>query len=54
VIVVWERRGVANDGRPYEKSYAWFLEMAAGKVIDGTAFYDSIAFRAATADRCLT
>ena len=44
VIVVWEGRGVANDGRPYENVYAWFLQMADGKVIDGTAFYDSIAF----------
>jgi uncharacterized protein len=23
VIVVWDGRGVANDGRPYENSYAW-------------------------------
>jgi uncharacterized protein len=44
VIVVWDGRGVANDGRPYENSYAWVMRMRDGKVIDGTAFYDSISF----------
>jgi ketosteroid isomerase-like protein len=44
VIVVWDGRGVANDGRPYENSYAWLLKMNGGKVVDGTAFYDSISF----------
>jgi uncharacterized protein len=43
VIVVWDGRGVANDGRPYENSYAWVMRMRDGKVIDGTAFYDSIS-----------
>lgn len=44
VIVLWDGRGVANDGKPYENSYAWFLKMRDGKVIDGVAFYDSISF----------
>ena len=44
VIVLWDGRGVANDGQPYENSYAWFMTMRDGKVIDGTAFYDSISF----------
>jgi ketosteroid isomerase-like protein len=44
VIVLWNGRGTANDGRTYENSYAWFLTMRDGKVVDGTAFYDSIAF----------
>jgi ketosteroid isomerase-like protein len=44
VIVVWDGYGLANDGRPYENTYAWFLRMRDGKVVDGTAFYDSIAF----------
>jgi ketosteroid isomerase-like protein len=44
VIVVWDGQGVANDGRPYENSYAWIMRLAGGKVVDGTAFYDSIAF----------
>jgi uncharacterized protein len=44
VIVVWDGRGVANDGVPYENSYAWIMRMGDGKVVDGTAFYDSISF----------
>jgi ketosteroid isomerase-like protein len=44
VIVLWDGRGIANDGRPYENSYAWVMKMRDGKVVDGTAFYDSIAF----------
>ena len=44
VIVVWDGHGVANDGLPYDDSYAWVLKMRDGKVIDGTAFYDSISF----------
>jgi uncharacterized protein len=42
--VVWDGRGVANDGETYENSYAWIMKMDKGKVIDGTAFYDSISF----------
>ena len=44
VIVCWDGRGIAHDGQPYENSYAWFMRMRNGKVIDGTAFYDSISF----------
>jgi uncharacterized protein len=44
VIVLWDGRGVANDGKPYENSYAWVMKMHEGKVIDGTAFYDSLSF----------
>jgi uncharacterized protein len=44
VIIVWDGRGTANDGSVYENSYAWVMKMQDGKVIDGTAFYDSISF----------
>ena len=44
VIVLWDGRGIANDGQPYENSYAWFMKLHDGKVVDGTAFYDSISF----------
>jgi len=44
VIVIWDGRGIANDGQPYANSYAWIMKLADGKVIDGTAFYDSISF----------
>src|SRR5919108_3466738 len=35
VIVLWDGHGTANDGQPYENSYAWFMRMKNGKVIDG-------------------
>jgi ketosteroid isomerase-like protein len=44
VIVLWDGRGIAIDGQPYEDSYAWFRTLREGKVIGGTAFYDSISF----------
>jgi ketosteroid isomerase-like protein len=44
VIVVWDGRRIANDGQPYENSYAWIMKLTDGQVIDGTAFYDSISF----------
>jgi ketosteroid isomerase-like protein len=44
VIVIWDGRGIANDGQPYENSYAWIMKLADGQVVDGTAFYDSISF----------
>jgi ketosteroid isomerase-like protein len=44
VVVVWDGRGVANDGRAYENSYAWIMRLRDGQVVDGTAFYDSISF----------
>jgi uncharacterized protein len=44
VVVVWDGRGIANDGQPYENSYAWIMKLTDGQVVDGTAFYDSISF----------
>jgi uncharacterized protein len=44
VVVVWDGRGVANDGKTYENSYAWIMRMRDGEVVDGTAFYDSLSF----------
>jgi len=44
VVVIWDGRGIANDGRPYENSYAWIMKLDNGKVVDGTAFFDSISF----------
>lgn len=44
VVVIWDGRGIANDGRAYENSYAWIMRLADGLVVDGTAFYDSISF----------
>lgn len=44
VIALFDGRGIANDGKEYANSYAWFLQFADGVVVDATAFYDSVAF----------
>jgi len=44
VVVVWDGHGVANDGQPYDNSYAWIMRVRDGLVVDGTAFFDSISF----------
>ena len=44
VIVRWDGHGVANDGITYDNSYAWFMTLRDGLVVDGTAYFDSIAF----------
>jgi ketosteroid isomerase-like protein len=44
VIVFWDGRGTTTANTVYENSYAWFMQMRDGKVINGDAFYDSISF----------
>jgi uncharacterized protein len=44
VVVIWDGRGIANDGVPYINSYAWIMRLVDGKIIDGTAFFDGMAF----------
>ncbi len=44
VVVVWDGEGRTVAGTVYTNTYAWIMTLAGGKVVDGTAFYDSIAF----------
>lgn len=44
VTVVWDGSGVANDGIRYENAYAWVMRLRGGLVVDGTAFFDAVAF----------
>ncbi|MFG1951762.1 hypothetical protein [Micromonospora sp. NPDC048830] len=41
---MFDGRGVTVAGTPYENTYAWFLTLRDGKVVDGMAFFDSVAF----------
>jgi ketosteroid isomerase-like protein len=43
VIVLWDGHGIAIDGKPYENTYAFFMQMRDGKVVDMTALTDSIS-----------
>ena len=44
VAVVWDGEGTTTAGTTYRNTYAWFMTLRDGKVVAGTAFYDSIAF----------
>jgi ketosteroid isomerase-like protein len=44
VAVLWEGEGTTAAGTTYRDTCAWFLTFADGKVVAGTAFFDSIAF----------
>lgn len=44
VVVFFDASGVAKDGKAYSNTYAWFLKMNDGKIVQAHAFFDSIAF----------
>jgi uncharacterized protein len=44
VVILFDARGTARDGKPYVNSYAWFFQMAGGHVAKANAFFDAIAF----------
>ena len=44
VIVLWDGSGMTTIGTRYDNTYAWFMTLRDGAVVDGTAFYDSISF----------
>lgn len=44
VIALFDGRAVTLDGQPYSNTYAWFMRLCAGKIVEATAFFDSIAF----------
>ena len=44
VIILFDAKGTASDGQPYENTYAWFLDIKDGQVKKAVAFFDSVAF----------
>lgn len=44
VVVLWDGEGGTTAGTTYRNTYAWFLTLRDGKVVDGTAFYDTLSF----------
>ena len=44
VIAYFEGAGTAKDGRPYFNVYTWYLTMRDGKVVEVTAFFDTVEF----------
>lgn len=41
VIVLWDGKATAKDGKPYDNAYAWFMRMKNGRILDVTAFFDT-------------
>lgn len=44
VVVFFDAAGVARDGKPYENTYAWFLRLQDGRIVEAHAFFDALAF----------
>jgi ketosteroid isomerase-like protein len=45
VIVLWDGSGMTTAGSRYGNTYAWFMTLRDGAVVDGTAFYDDSSRR---------
>lgn len=44
VVAFFDAAGTARDGQPYTNTYAWFLRMENGRIVEANAFFDSLAF----------
>ncbi len=44
VIALFDGAATALDGKPYRNTYAWFMQLRAGKIVQVTAFFDTIEF----------
>ena len=44
VIVLFDAQATVRDGKAYRNTYSWFLQIADGKVVKATAFFDNRDF----------
>jgi hypothetical protein len=44
VVALWDGQATAADGKPYNMSYAWFMQLKEGKITNVIAFLDGIKF----------
>jgi ketosteroid isomerase-like protein len=44
VVVLFDARATAKDGRPYRNTYTWYLKMRDAKAIQVIAFFDTREF----------
>lgn len=44
VIVYFDAHGIATDGKAYDNTYTWIMQMRGGKAVKVTAFFDPIEF----------
>ena len=44
VIALFDAEGMARDGKPYQNTYTWYLQMRDDKIVNAIAFFDTIEF----------
>ncbi|MGC4053454.1 MAG: nuclear transport factor 2 family protein [Paludibaculum sp.] len=44
VIALFDAEAVARDGKPYRNTYTWYMRMREGRIVEVTAFFDTIEF----------
>jgi ketosteroid isomerase-like protein len=44
VIALFDAEGTARDGKPYKNTYAWYMQMRDGRIVNVIAFFDTIEF----------
>jgi len=44
VIALWDGQATAADGKSYDMSYAWFMQLKDGKIVNVVAFLDGMLF----------
>jgi len=44
IIALFDAEAMASDGTPYRNTYAWFMKMKEGKIVEVTAFFDALEF----------
>jgi ketosteroid isomerase-like protein len=44
VIALFDAQGTARDGKPYRNTYSWYMQIRDGKIVNATAFFDTIEF----------
>ncbi|PZQ57782.1 MAG: ketosteroid isomerase [Phenylobacterium zucineum] len=44
VVAFFDAAGTARDGKPYVNTYAWFLRLKDGRIVEAQAFFDALAF----------
>jgi uncharacterized protein len=44
VIAFFDGAGTALDGKPYQNSYTWYMQMKDEQIVNAVAFFDSVEF----------
>lgn len=44
VVALFDASATVRDGQPYRNTYAWFMTLRGGAIVDVVAFFDSIEF----------